>query len=289
MIPAAGWGTRFLPASKAVPKELIPLIDKPVIQFAIEEAVASGIEEIILVTSQNKRAIEDYFDRTYELETVLERKNDKKRLEQIQELGKMANIYAVRQPEQKGLGHAVLMAKGIVGKEPFAVMLPDEVFLSEKKPVLRQLIDAYESHNASVLSLLNVPKKDVTRYGIVKSEKAGPRLHKISGVVEKPKESEAPSTLASMGRYVLTARIFDILDTQKPGAIGEIQLAEAIGTLAEQESVYGVEYEGMLLDAGTPLGLLKAAVHMGLERADTKDDLRAYLMERLHRSQNAES
>jgi UTP--glucose-1-phosphate uridylyltransferase len=260
-----------------VPKELLPIIDRPVIQYAVEEAVASGIKEIVLVTSQYKRAIEDYFDRTFELEALLERRNDKARLEQVQALFGMANIYAVRQGEQKGLGHAVLMAKGIVGNEPFAAMLPDDIMRANKKPVMRQLLDVHERYKASVMALLPVPMKEVPRYGIVKAKAVKPKLHRVLNVVEKPKQEEAPSNLASMGRYVLSSRIFAILEKQKPGAIGEIQLAEAIGTLAKEEAVYGLEYEGTLLDAGTPLGLLKASVQVALERPDTRDDIRAFL------------
>ncbi len=277
VIPAAGWGTRFLPASKVVPKELLPIIDRPVIQYAVEEAVASGIKEIVLVTSQYKRAIEDYFDRTFELEAILERRKDQARLDQIQALFGMASIYAVRQGEQKGLGHAILMAKGIVGDEPFAVMLPDDIMRSEKRPVMGQLLDVHRRRKGSVMALLPVPQKDVTRYGIVKATQIQPKLHKVLNVVEKPKEADAPSNLASMGRYVLSPRIFQILERQKPGAIGEIQLAEAIGALAKEEAVYGLEYEGTLLDAGTPLGLLKASLQVALERADTRDEMRAFL------------
>lgn len=249
----------------------------------MEEAIASGVKEIVLVTSQYKRAIEDYFDRTFELEAILERRNDTKRLDQVQALFGMANIYAVRQGEQKGLGHAVLMAKGIVGNEPFAVMLPDDVYVAAKKPVLRQLLDVHERHGASVLALSEVAKEDVTRYGIVKAAKAGVGLHKITGVVEKPKMEQAPSRLASMGRYILHPRIFEILEKQKPGAIGEVQLAEAIDTLSREQAVYGLEYQATLLDAGTPLGLLKASVQMALEREDIRDDMRAYLKDLLRK------
>ncbi len=238
--------------------------------------MASGIKEIVLVTSQYKRAIEDYFDRTFELEAILERRNDKTRLHQIQALFSMASIYAVRQGEQKGLGHAILMAKGIVGKEPFAVVLPDDVIVS-KKPALKQLLEVYMHRKASVLALKTVPREDVSRWGIVKATKAGPRLHKVTGVVEKPKVADAPSTLASIGRYVLSPRIFEILERLEPGAIGEIQLAEAIDRLAKEEAVYGIEYVGTTLDAGTPLGLLKASVQVALERSDTRDEMRAFI------------
>ncbi len=276
VIPAAGWGTRLLPASKVVPKELLPLIDKPVIQFAVEEAAASGVSDVILVTSQNKRAIEDYFDRVFELEAVLSAKGNTVRLEQVTSVNNLANVYAVRQKEQLGLGHAVLTAKSLVGNEPFAVFLPDDVIDAEV-PVLRQLLDVHERYGCSVLAVKRVEPEEVSRYGIIDAEEVAPRTHRVKRMVEKPRLEDAPSRLAIIGRYVLTPEVFERLENVEPGAIGEIQLTDGIGGLLEDQEVYALEYEGELLDAGTALGLLKSSVQMALKRPDIATEFRSWL------------
>ena len=230
VFPAAGWGTRFLPATKAQPKEMLPLVDKPVIQYAIEEAVAAGIEQVIIVTSSQKRAIEDHFDHSYELEHLLESRGDIEMLRRVRQIGDMVQIAYVRQKEQLGLGHAVLMAKEVVGHEPFAVMLSDDV-VSSDRPCIGQLIDAYKHTHASVVAVRDVPLEQTRRYGVVDvaaDSTTDQRLHKLSGIVEKPDPSVAPSTLAVIGRYVLTPKIFEKLEQTQRGAGGEIQLTDAV-------------------------------------------------------------
>ena len=276
VIPAAGWGTRFLPVTKSVPKELLPLIDKPVIQYAIEEAAASGISDVILVTSAGKEAIRDYFDRAFELEGVLEGKGDAKRLQLVRSPADLANIITVLQPEQLGLGHAVLMATAAVGNEPFAVFLPDDV-LEAPRPVIRQLMDVYEKSGGSVIAVQRVSDLDVTRYGIIDGQPAGDRTYKLRRVVEKPKLPDAPSRLAIIGRYILAPEVFGLLESGKPGAIGEIQLTDGIDGLIRTQAVYAYEYAGTLYDAGTPLGLLKASVMTALKREDMAPDFLAWL------------
>ncbi len=280
VVPAAGWGTRFLPASKAVPKELLPLIDRPVIQYTIEEAAAAGIREIVLVTSAGKEAIEGYFQPAPDLERFLERTGDAQRLRQVRALSGMVAIRPVIQPEQLGLGHAVLMAKDAVGGEPFAVLLPDDV-IDAPTPAIRQLLDVHERTGASVVAVLRVPREQVGRYGVIDGEAAGPRTYRVRRLVEKPRPGDAPSDLAIIGRYILTPRLFAELERVRPGAIGEIQLTDGIAGLLAHEAVYALELEGELLDAGTPLGLLKASVRMALKRPDMEQELRRWLREQL--------
>ena len=280
VIPAAGWGTRFLPASKAVPKEALPILDTPVIQYAVEEAVASGIEHIVLVTSQNKRALEDYFDRNFELESILEAKGDESRAKKVRALASLAEISSIRQQEQLGLGHAVLTAKNVVGNEPFAVILPDDVF-DAKVPVVRQLLDVFERHGGSVVAVNTVSDEDVSRYGTIDGERLDDGAYKLSRLVEKPPLSEAPSRLAIAGRYVFTPEIFAKLERTKPGAIGEIQLTDGMNALAQDQGFYALEYEGEYLDAGTPLGMVKSSIHEALKRPDMGPDLRAWLARKL--------
>ena len=281
VFPAAGWGTRFLPATKAQPKEMLPLVDKPIIQYAVEEAVAAGIEQVIIVTSSQKRAIEDHFDLSYELEHLLEEKGDIEMLRQVRHISDLAQVAYVRQKEQLGLGHAVLMAKDLIGHEPFAVILPDDVVIGDR-PCIGQLIHAYQQTHSSVVAVMEVPHEDTSRYGVIASEPtADPldhgRLHKVSRLVEKPKPSEAPSDLAIIGRYVLTPKIFDKLEQTKRGAGGEIQLTDAIQALMEEQQVFAYEFEGTRYDAGTTMGWLKASVELALQRPDLGREFRTYL------------
>jgi UTP--glucose-1-phosphate uridylyltransferase len=280
VFPAAGWGTRFLPATKAQPKEMLPLVDKPVIQYAVEEAVAAGIEQVIIITSGTKRAIEDHFDQSLELERLLEERGDIERLRQIRRISDLAQIAYVRQKEQLGLGHAVLMAKELVGHEPFAVLLSDDVVIGDP-PCIGQLIHAYQKTHASVVAVERVPHEDTRRYGVIggslaESDPTG-RLWRVDRVVEKPDPEDAPSDLAIIGRYVLTPKIFDKLEQTQRGAGGEIQLTDAIEALMEEQEVYGYAFEGTRYDAGTTMGWLKASVELALERADLGTEFATYL------------
>jgi UTP--glucose-1-phosphate uridylyltransferase len=281
VFPAAGWGTRFLPATKAQPKEMLPLVDKPIIQYAVEEAVAAGIEQVIIVTSSQKRAIEDHFDLSYELEHLLEEKGDIEMLRQVRHISDLAQVAYVRQKEQLGLGHAVLMAKDLIGHEPFAVILPDDVVIGDR-PCIGQLIHAYQQTHASVVAVMEVPHEDTSRYGVIASEPSNDpldhgRLHKVSRLVEKPNPSEAPSNLGIIGRYVLTPKIFDKLEQTKRGAGGEIQLTDAIQALMEEQQVFAYEFEGTRYDAGTTMGWLKASVELALQRPELAREFRSYL------------
>jgi UTP--glucose-1-phosphate uridylyltransferase len=281
VFPAAGWGTRFLPATKAQPKEMLPLVDKPIIQYAVEEAVAAGVEQVIIVTSSQKRAIEDHFDLSYELEHLLEEKGDIEMLRQVRHISDLAQVAYVRQKEQLGLGHAVLMAKDLIGHEPFAVILPDDVVIGDR-PCIGQLIHAYQQTHASVVAVMEVPHEDTSRYGVIASEPSNDpldhgRLHKVSRLVEKPKPSEAPSNLAIIGRYVLTPKIFDKLEQTKRGAGGEIQLTDAIQALMEEQQVFAYEFEGTRYDAGTTMGWLKASVELALQKPELAREFRSYL------------
>jgi UTP--glucose-1-phosphate uridylyltransferase len=281
VFPAAGWGTRFLPATKAQPKEMLPLVDKPVIQYAVEEAVAAGIEQVIIVTSSQKRAIEDHFDLSYELEHLLEEKGEIEKLRQVRHITDLAQIAYVRQKEQLGLGHAVLMAKDLIGHEPFAVILPDDVVIADR-PCIGQLIHAYHQTHASVVAVMEVPHDDVSRYGIIAGEPHEDRihhgrLHRVTKLVEKPAPDEAPSNLAIIGRYVLTPKIFDKLEHTTRGAGGEIQLTDAIEALMEEQGVYGYEFEGVRYDAGTTMGWMQASVELALQRPDLAGEFREYL------------
>lgn len=284
VFPAAGWGTRFLPATKAQPKEMLPLVDKPIIQYAVEEAVAAGIEQVIIVTSSQKRAIEDHFDLNIELERLLEDKGEIEKLRQVRNISDLAQIAYVRQKEQLGLGHAVLMAKDLIGHEPFAVLLPDDVMVAER-PVIGQLIHAYQQTHASVIAVAGVPEDETSRYGIVgtapeetaPSGHRDPRLHRMDRIVEKPAPGSAPSTLAVIGRYVLTPKIFEKLEQTQRGAGGEIQLTDGIEALMAEQSVYAYEFEGTRHDAGTTMGWLKATVELALSRPDLSKEFREHL------------
>ena len=280
VFPAAGWGTRFLPATKAQPKEMLPLVDKPVIQYGVEEAVSAGIEQVIIVTSSQKRAIEDHFDHSYELEHLLEAKGDIEMLRRVRQIGDMAQISYVRQKEQLGLGHAVLITKELVGNEPFAVILSDDVVVSDR-PCVGQLMEANRQTHASVIAVMEVPHDEVSRYGIVDPDPDfsadDTRLIKIRGVVEKPAPDDAPSNLAIIGRYVLTPRIFDTLEETPGGALGEIQLTDGIAAMTADQDVYAYAFEGRRYDAGTTMGWLKASVELALERHDIGAEFRRYL------------
>jgi len=283
VFPAAGWGTRFLPATKAQPKEMLPLVDKPIIQYGVEEAVAAGIEQVIVVTSTHKGAIEDHFDLNHELEHYLEEKGEIEKLRQIRSITDLAQIAYVRQKEQLGLGHAVLMAKDLIGHEPFAVILPDDVVVADR-PCIGQLIQAYQQTHCSVVAVMEVPPEETGRYGIIGSEPSDDpldhgRLHRVTALVEKPAEGEAPSNLAVIGRYVLTPKIFDKLEQTQHGADAEIQLTDGIGALMQEQQVYAYEFEGTRYDAGTTMGWLKASVEIALARPDLGNSFRSSLQE----------
>ncbi|WP_308858107.1 UTP--glucose-1-phosphate uridylyltransferase GalU [Paenibacillus sp. R14(2021)] len=273
IIPAAGLGTRFLPATKAMPKEMLPIVDKPTIQYIVEEAVAAGIEDIIIVTGKGKRAIEDHFDNSVELEKTLIDQRKTELLEQVQHPTSLANIHYIRQKEPKGLGHAIWCARKFIGNEPFAVLLGDDIVVSEKKPCLKQLIDVYEKYRVSVLGVQPVADEAVSRYGIVDGMALEEQITRVTRLVEKPRREEAPSNLAIMGRYILTPRIFEILDSQKPGAGGEIQLTDAIATLNLVEAVYAYEFDGKRYDVGEKLGFIQTMLEFALLRPELRDDL----------------
>jgi UTP--glucose-1-phosphate uridylyltransferase len=281
VFPAAGLGTRFLPATKAQPKEMLPLVDKPLIQYGVEEALHSGIQNIIIVTGRGKSAIEDHFDVSFELEHTLEAKGKKDLLGIVRNVSDMIDVAYVRQKEALGLGHAVLRAKDLVGAEPFAVILSDDVIESET-PVVRQLLDVYEFYGASVVALMEVDANAISSYGAVDAEPVPHnggrgRLYRIRNLVEKPKPSEAPSNLAIIGRYVLTPEIFQSIESVEPGSGGEIQLTDALKHLLRSRPIYGFRFEGKRYDAGDKLGFLKATVEFALNRFDLGADFRAYL------------
>ncbi|MCM8711275.1 UTP--glucose-1-phosphate uridylyltransferase GalU [Clostridium sp. SYSU_GA19001] len=277
IIPAAGLGTRFLPATKAQPKEMLPIVDKPTIQYIIEEAVASGIEEILIITGRNKRAIEDHFDKSVELEQELEAHNKQELLSLVREISNMVNIHYIRQKEPKGLGHAISCAKTFVGNEPFAVMLGDDV-VDSKVPCLKQLIDCYTEYKTTILGVQEVPLEDVSKYGIVKGMHIEDRVFKVKDLVEKPKVEEAPSNIAILGRYIITPQIFDILENTAPGKGGEIQLTDALRTLIQNEAMYAYNFEGRRYDVGDKLGFLEATVEFALKREDLQRPFMEYLL-----------
>lgn len=276
VIPAAGFGTRFLPVTKAIPKEMLPIVDKPTIQYIAEEAIKSGIEELLIIVSRGKDAIINHFDKAFELEAVLERDNKQEMLKAVREVSDKIDVHFIRQQEQKGLGHAVLFAQTFVGNEPFAVMLGDDVVVSEK-PCLKQLIEQFDNVQASVLGVQRVGKEQVSKYGIVDCERMDGRLYKMNGMVEKPKTEDAPSDIAVLGRYILTPAIFNCLKKTGKGAGGEIQLTDAIVLLNQSEDVYAYNFEGKRYDIGSKQGFLKATVEFALEREDLKDEFSEYL------------
>lgn len=277
IIPAAGLGTRFLPATKAQPKEMLPIVDKPTLQYIIEECVASGIEEILIITGRNKKSIEDHFDKSVELELELEKAGKKETLEMVRNITDMINIHYIRQKEPRGLGHAISCAKTFVGNEPFAVLLGDDIVYNDEKPCLKQLIDCYNQCGTSVLGVQTVDKSQVNKYGIVGGEQVSDRVYKVSTLVEKPKAEEAPSNVAILGRYIITPRIFEILENTAPGKGNEIQLTDALLKLVEEESMYAYDFEGKRYDAGDKLGYLQATVEYALRRPELRDEFMAYL------------
>ena len=280
VLPVAGLGTRVLPASKVIPKEMLPLVDKPTLQYIVEEAVAAGIEEIIFVTSRSKRSIEDHFDAFPELEAVLERKGKHKELEELRQLQAMATYTSVRQAEPLGLGHAVLCAKELVGDEPFVIMLGD-ILIPPETPCLPELIEVYERYQGSVLSLVPLPPEIIPTYGIATVEELGSNVVKVPHVVEKPPLEEAPSDLGVYGRYVLTPDIFELLEQTQPGSGGEIQVTDGIEMQAQAGRCYGVKFTGTRYDTGTPLGLLTTSIAFALKRPDIAPGLREYMRKAL--------
>ncbi|PKG44764.1 MULTISPECIES: UTP--glucose-1-phosphate uridylyltransferase GalU [unclassified Planococcus (in: firmicutes)] len=277
IIPAAGLGTRFLPATKAMPKEMLPILDKPTIQYIIEEAVASGIEDIIIVTGKGKRAIEDHFDNNFELEANLLEKGKLDLLEKVQQTSKV-EIHYIRQKEPKGLGHAVWSARKFIGNEPFAVLLGDDIVQAEK-PGLKQLIDQYEITQRSVIGVQQVPSENTHRYGIIDSTKAEGRLHQVKNFVEKPVQGTAPSNLAIMGRYILTPEVFDFLGKQETGAGGEIQLTDAIQKLNKSQNVFAYDFEGKRYDVGEMLGFVKTTIEFAMQDPKIKNELLDFIDE----------
>jgi len=278
VFPAAGLGTRFLPATKAQPKEMLPIVDKPTIQYVVEEAVASGIQDIIIVTGRGKNAIEDHFDRSIELELMLSRKGRSDLLEVVRRVSELIRVCYVRQKEPLGLGHAVLVAKDLVGDEPFAVLLGDDI-LTDTTPALQQMMAVYEKHRCSVMCVKRVPKEAVSRYGVIKGRRLAEHLYHIMDMVEKPEVSQAPSDLATVGRYILTPEIFPVLEKTVPDRSGEIQLTNALKGLlrTKRHMMYALEFQGRWHDAGTILGFLKTTVEFALQRPDVAPGFKEFL------------
>ncbi|WP_240418163.1 UTP--glucose-1-phosphate uridylyltransferase GalU [Paenibacillus periandrae] len=276
IIPAAGLGTRFLPATKAMPKEMLPIVDKPTIQYIVEEAIESGIEDIIIVTGKGKRAIEDHFDSSFELEHNLLERQKFDLLDAVQKSTNLVDIHYIRQKEPKGLGHAIWCARKFIGNEPFAVLLGDDIVRAQK-PCLKQMIEQFELHAASIIGVQHVADEEVSRYGIVDGFKIEERLFSINHLVEKPKKEEAPSNLAILGRYILTPRIFEILSVQQPGAGGEIQLTDALAELNRFESMYAYEFIGKRYDVGDKMGFIQTTIEYALQHDELRYGLLAYL------------
>lgn len=277
IFPVAGMGTRFLPATKASPKEMLPIVDKPMIQYVVEEAIESGIEEIILVTGRGKNAIEDHFDNAFELETLLEQKGKTEELEQVRSISNMCDFWYIRQKEPLGLGHAILRAKDLIKDEPFAVLLGDDIIYTDGKPALKQLMDVYDETGKSVVALQHIPKEKISGYGVVETEWEKENKSKIKSLVEKPPADKAPSDLAVIGRYILTPSIFEYLEKVESDKTGEIQLTAGLNMLCAEEEMFGCCFDGIRYDAGNKLGFLKATVEYALRREDLGNDFRDYL------------
>jgi len=276
VVTAAGWGTRFLPATKAQPKEMLPLVDKPMIQYVIEEAVASGIKHIIIVTAFGKRAIEDHFDRSVELELALKKKGDGELLKKVQRISELADICYIRQKEQLGLGHAILITKDLVGDEPFAIFLPDDI-IEAKVPAMKQMVEVYNRYKCSVIAVEKVPPEATSSYGIISPKRVEDRVYQVESLVEKPEPKDAPSDLGIVGRYILTPEIFGMLEKTTPGKGGEIQLTDGLRLLLGKQQIYAYQFEGTRYDTGTPLGFLKASVEFALRRPDIGHNFKEYL------------
>ena len=276
IIPAAGLGTRFLPATKAQPKEMLPIVDKPTIQYIVEEAIASGIEEILIITGRNKKSIEDHFDKSVELELELEKSGKAELLELVRDISDMVDIHYIRQKEPRGLGHAIHCAKTFVGNEPFAVLLGDDVVDSEV-PCLKQLIDCFSEYNTTILGVQTVPKENVCKYGIVDGIHIEDRVYKVKDLVEKPSIEEAPSNVAILGRYIITPEIFNILENTKPGKGNEIQLTDALKTLISKEAMYAYNFDGKRYDVGDKLGFLQATIEFALKKEELRGEFIDYL------------
>ncbi len=276
VVTAAGWGTRFLPATKAQPKEMLPLVDKPMIQYVVEEAVASGIKQIIIITALGKRAIEDHFDRSFELEHIVMKKGDGELLRKLQNISELADICYIRQKEQLGLGHAILVTKDLIGDEPFAVFLPDDI-IQAKVPAMQQMVEVYNRYQHSVIAVESVAKEDTKAYGIIKPKQMEDRIYQVQSLVEKPEPKDAPSNLAIVGRYILTPEIFGMLEKTAPGKGGEIQLTDGLTLLLEKQPIYAYQFEGIRYDTGMPLGFLKASVQFALNRPDIGAKFKEYL------------
>lgn len=280
IIPAAGLGTRFLPATKAQPKEMIPIVDKPTIQYIVEEAAAAGIEDILIISGRNKRAIEDHFDKSYELEEELHRKGKQDLLSVVEDISNIANIHYIRQKEAKGLGHAIYCAKSFIGNEPFAVLLGDDI-VDSKTPCIKQLMNVYNEYQTTILGVQKVPLQAVSKYGIIAGNQIDERVYKVKGLVEKPEIEQAPSNIAILGRYIISPRIFDFLESATPGKNGEIWLTDALEQLMEREAMYAYDFEGDRYDVGDRIGFLKATVEFALKREDLRDDFSAFLKNRI--------
>ena len=278
VIPAAGLGTRFLPATKAQPKEMLPIVDKPTLQYIIEEAVASGIEEILIITGRNKKSIEDHFDKSVELELELENKGKKELLEIVQNISNMINIHYIRQKEPRGLGDAIYCARHVIGDEPCAVMLGDDI-VDNEVPCLKQLMNAYEEYRTTILGVQTVDDEDTDKYGIIAAKYIEDKVYKVKDLVEKPEPGKAPSNIAILGRYIITPEIFDILETLPPGKNGEVQLTDALRMLSKKEAMYAYDFDGVRYDVGDKLGFLKATVDFALKRPNLQNDFIQYLRE----------
>jgi UTP--glucose-1-phosphate uridylyltransferase len=278
IIPAAGLGVRFLPATKAQPKEMLPIVDKPTIQYIVEEAVASGIEDIMIVTGRGKRAIEDHFDKSYELEDILSRKGNNDVLNVVRDISNLVNIHYIRQKEPKGLGHAIYCAKTFIGNEPFAVLLGDDIVDAEV-PCLKQMIDVFEEYKTTVIGVQRVPEDEVSKYGIVNCKHIDDRVYKVKDLVEKPEKHDAPSNIAILGRYIITPEIFRFLENAEPGKGGEIQLTDALKKLAGVEAIYAYDFIGKRYDVGNKLGFLQATVEFALKREELSEGFYEYLKE----------
>ncbi len=279
VIPAAGLGTRFLPATKAQPKEMLPIVDKPALQFIIEEAIESDIEEILIITGRNKSSIENHFDKSIELELELEKSEKIELLEEIRKISNMVNIHYIRQKEPKGLGHAIYCAKSFIGNEPFAVLLGDDIVYNPEKPCLKQLIEIYNKYNTTILGVQEVNKNDVSKYGIVYGKSIEGGVYRVKDLIEKPSKEEAPSNIAILGRYIINPRIFNILEDLKPGKGGEIQLTDGLKELARIEAMYAYVFKGKRYDVGEKLGFLEANVEYALRKKELKESFLKFLID----------